>query len=87
MSERIRMIKFTLPTPWRMPSPLKVAVRELETAQRALLEAQTGREYAEAMCQYNTSRVRRLRAYIARESAGASDTPPLPILDSEGGID
>lgn len=46
------------------PSPEALVLRELETAKRGLLEAQSGREYADAMCKYHDARIKRLTAYL-----------------------
>ena len=48
----------------RRLTPLELAARELVEAELALLEAQTGVDYAESLAAYNTKRVERLRAYI-----------------------
>lgn len=40
------------------------AMRELNDAKRSLLEAQSGREYADAMCKYHDARIKRLTAYV-----------------------
>ena len=37
---------------------------ELEEARRKLLEAQTGKEYAESMCKYHEARIKRLTTYL-----------------------
>ena len=51
------------------PSPEELASRELAHARRALLEAQTGEEYARSQVIYNQQRIARLRAYqIGRAS-------------------
>lgn len=47
------------------PSPQALAIKELESARRALLEAQSEEEYATAMVSYNQKRVERLSQYIA----------------------
>ena len=47
------------------PSPEELASRELAQARRALLEAQTGEEYARSQVIYNQQRIARLRAYLA----------------------
>lgn len=49
---------------WQLPSPESLALRELEDARRKLLEAQTTREYATAMCAFRESQIRRLTAFI-----------------------
>lgn len=47
-----------------VPTAQALALRELEDARRALLEAQSGREYAESLCKYHDARIRRLSAYL-----------------------
>lgn len=49
---------------FRTPSPLELATRELTQAELALLEAQSAREYADAMVMYHGERIDRLRRYI-----------------------
>lgn len=49
---------------FRKPSAKVIAQRELEEAQRQLLQAQTAAEYAARLAQYHTDRIRRLSAYI-----------------------
>lgn len=46
------------------PSAEMLALRELEDARRKLLEAQSGREYANSMCQYHEARIKRLTNYL-----------------------
>ena len=46
------------------PSAEAIALRELETAKRSLLEAQSGREYADSMCKYHEARIKRLTTYL-----------------------
>ena len=46
------------------PSPETIALHELEEAKRKLLEAQSGKEYAESMCKYHEARIKRLTAYL-----------------------
>lgn len=46
------------------PSPEKMALVELEDAKRKLLEAQTGREYADSMCKFREAQIKRLTNYI-----------------------
>lgn len=46
------------------PSPEKLALVELEEAKRKLLEAQTGREYADSMCKFREAQIKRLTAYL-----------------------
>jgi len=50
------------------PTPLELATEELAQAERAKLEAETGREYAEALVKYNAARITRLRKYISKET-------------------
>ena len=49
---------------FREPSAMTLAVRELEQAQRGLLEAQTSQEYAPRMSEYQLDRINRLTAYL-----------------------
>lgn len=49
---------------FRKLSPESLALRELEEARRSLLEAQTGREYADSMVKYHEARIRRLTKYL-----------------------
>ena len=49
---------------YTMPSAEQIALRELEEAKRQLLEAQSGREYADSMCKYHEARIKRLTNYI-----------------------
>lgn len=50
--------------PFRTPSPEELIARELDQARRGLLEAQTGRDYANAMVIYHETRIERLRAQL-----------------------
>ena len=50
---------------FRNPTPQEIAASELNDAKRALLQAQSGYEYAKRMADYNTDRVRRLTVYLA----------------------
>jgi hypothetical protein len=43
------------------PTPLEMVARELVEAQRSKLEAESAREYAYHMVQYNDDRINRLR--------------------------
>ena len=61
----------TLKTIFRRPTLLEVACRELAEAEMAKLSAETGQEYAEAQVQYNTSRIFRLRSFIATQGVMA----------------
>jgi hypothetical protein len=49
---------------WATPSAESIALRELEEAKRKLLDAQTGREYADSMCKFREAQIKRLTAYI-----------------------
>lgn len=44
-------------------SPSEAIAAELEEAEHALLRAETGVEYAQALVTYNKNRVKRLKAY------------------------
>lgn len=45
---------------FKTPTTQTLIARELEEAKRKLLEAQSAREYAEAMCKYHENRIKRL---------------------------
>jgi hypothetical protein len=60
MKKLIKLIK-SFYTP---PSPEVIALRELEESKRNLLEAQSARDYADSMCKYHESRIKRLTAYL-----------------------
>ena len=49
---------------YKAPSAEVLALRELENAKRSLLEAQSGREYADSMCKYHEMRIKRLTTYL-----------------------
>ena len=53
-----------LKTMYLTPSAEVIAVRELDEAKRSLLEAQSGREYADSMCKYHEARIKRLTVYL-----------------------
>ena len=50
---------------FRRITPAEVAAKELAEAELAMLEAQTGREYAESVISYNDARIKRLRKFLA----------------------
>lgn len=52
---------------FRVPHAHELAVRELNEAKRELLKSQSGRDYAEAMCQYHEARIARLEKLIGVE--------------------
>lgn len=56
----------TLKRAMRRLTPAEVAAKELADAELELLAAQTGREYAQALIDYNEARCKRLRAFLAR---------------------
>jgi hypothetical protein len=49
---------------FRAPSAKVLALRELEQAERSLLEAQTSQEYSKRMAEYHNDRIKRLTAYL-----------------------
>lgn len=59
--------------PFRSPSPEELMARELDNARRSLLEAQSARDYANAMVLYHETRIDRLRAQM--EVAMQEETP------------
>lgn len=60
------MIK-TLQRLLQKPHSHELAVRELNDAKRELLVAQTGKDYAEAMCKYHEARIARLQELLGVE--------------------
>lgn len=53
---------------FRKPSATQLAQRELEDAQRQLLAAQSGFDYAKNMVRYHQDRVARLKALLTEEA-------------------
>jgi hypothetical protein len=53
---------------FRLPSPKELAAKELEMAQRKLLEALSAQEYAKRMADYHSDRIKRLTTYLKEES-------------------
>jgi len=49
---------------FRQYTPQEMAMKELVEAERAKLEAETGKEWAEASVAYNAARIKRLTKYI-----------------------
>ena len=47
-----------------LPSAKTLALQELEDAQRRLLQAQSGAEYAKNMVTYHEQRIKRLTVYL-----------------------
>jgi hypothetical protein len=52
----------------RKPAPATLMAAELDDARRALLEAQSARDYATAMVAYHERRIDRLRATLELEA-------------------
>ena len=48
-------------------TPAQAIAGELREAEMALLRAETGVEYAQALVTYNKNRIKRLKAYITTE--------------------
>ena len=48
------------------PTAEVLAMRELDEAKRSLLETQSAREYADAMCKYHDAKIKRLTAYLSK---------------------
>ena len=64
----------------------EIAKRELDEAERELLKAQAALEYARAMCQYHTDRIKRLSVIVQEEkqvgvwvSRGHNTPAPTPV--------
>jgi len=60
----IRQLYNWVKNTYTTPSAEALALRELEDAKRMLLEAQSGREYAESMCKYREAQIKRLTIYL-----------------------
>lgn len=52
----------------RRLTPLEMASRELAEAELQKLTAQTAQEYASSVVSYNTSRIGRLKSFIASQT-------------------
>jgi len=61
----------SLKTIFRKLTPLELASRELVDAERSKLEADSAKEYADALSTYSATRIKRLRAYIASQTKEA----------------
>jgi hypothetical protein len=59
--------------PFRTLSHEEEIARELDQAKRGLREAQTGRDYANAMVSYHETRIERLRAQLETMAADPTD--------------
>jgi len=59
----------TLKSLYQPASAEVLAAQEYDQAHRALLEAHSAREYAEAMVTYHQNRIKRLKATLAGEEA------------------
>ena len=53
-------------------TPAQAVAHELLHAEHALLQAETGVEYATALVTYNKNRVKRLKAYLANTEEAAT---------------
>ena len=53
---------------FRLPSAKEIAAKELESAQRKLLDALSAQEYAQRMADYHSDRIKRLTAYLKEEA-------------------
>jgi hypothetical protein len=52
---------------FRLPSAKELAAKELEAAQRKLLDALSAQEYARRMADYHADRIKRLTVYLKEE--------------------
>jgi len=52
-------------------TPIQAVTHELLHAEHALLQAETGVEYAQALVTYNKNRIKRLKAYLATTEEAA----------------
>lgn len=53
----------------RTPNAVEMANAELEEARRGFLTAQTARDYAAAITEYERMRIRRLEEFLTKENA------------------
>ena len=53
---------------FRLPSPKELALKELNEANRRLLETLSAKEYAQRMAEFHQDRIKRLTAYLKEES-------------------
>ena len=60
----IRYIWTELRTMLKTVTPAQAVAHELIHAEHALLQAETGVEYAQALVTYNKNRIKRLKAYL-----------------------
>ena len=60
----IRELYDWVKTIYTTPSAEAIALRELEESKRRLLEAQSGREYADSMCKFHEAKIKRLTVYL-----------------------
>ena len=51
---------------FRRLTPAEVAAKELAEAELSVLEARTAQEYAASIILYNETRIKRLRAFLAK---------------------
>ena len=59
-------MKFSL---FQKPSPMSLALQELDEARRELLNAETTAEYFRAQVEYQKARIRRLESFTAPQKA------------------
>ncbi len=63
------MWMMTIKRALRRLTPAEVAAKELADAELELLSALSHRDYAQSIIDYNTARVKRLRAFLAKQEA------------------
>jgi len=61
----MQQLLLALKEAFKMPSPVIIAQREYEEAQRSLLAAQSAAEYSLRISAYHSDRIKRLSAYLA----------------------
>lgn len=61
----IKTLLLALRELFKLPSPIIIAQREYEEAQRSLLAAQSAAEYSLRISAYHSDRIKRLSAYLA----------------------
>lgn len=59
---------------FRAATPAEAIASELAEAEMALLQAETGVEYASSLVTYNKNRIKRLKAYVANSTEETKET-------------
>lgn len=63
----------TLTALWRKPTHMELVARELDQAYKDKLEAETHRDYAQSLVNYNNDRITRLKGYYVATAESPAD--------------